>query len=593
MIDAVLEDSGLRRTVKNLACAGIGNEKTLVKNAREYLLEIASDYNEKWLHLWEKVLSRLWRAIYDDFVVDQAGIAQIKAIARRMPFVVIPCHRSHVDYLLFSYILYKNNIPLPRVAAGDNMNFWPLGYVFRQSGAFFLRRSFRGNELYRDVFATYIKHLLKDGTPVEFFLEGGRSRTGKMVAPKYGMLSMLIHAYQEKVCDDLAIIPVSIGYDRIIEENSYMTELRGIPKKRESILDVVKSMKVLGKCYGKAYINVGEPIFLKAYFASQQKNFVDMNNAEKQFLYRNIGFRIADRINRVSVITPVALLAAAFLCRSGKEISEDRLLETFNAFYDCLTYRMVNFAPALSTREKTFSTVLGLFCDAGYISKMKKGEGPEEKVFYLLADDKRMNLEYYKNNIIHHFLPLSFAAAAILSCGDKETSLNRMEEGYDFLKRVFRSEFFLEGSNDDGTAGVLSYFKELGLLKVFEEEGILRPGDKECRKKLEQFAGLIESYLESYRVAINACLHAGKGIKGDKEWVTHIGRCGEEMYARGEIRRQESLSQAYFANVLKFLREEGLISSGNSSDKEAGEGRSSITDENLIENLRSRLSNFI
>lgn len=591
MMDAVLEDPGLRRMVKDLVRAGVGNEQALMKNAREYLLEIASDYNEKWLRLWERVLSRLWRAIYDDFVVDQDGMSQIREIARMMPFVVIPCHRSHVDYLLLSYILYKNNIPLPRVAAGDNMNFWPLGYVFRQSGAFFLRRSFRGNELYGDVFTTYIKHLLKDGVPVEFFLEGGRSRTGKMAAPRYGMLSMLVHAYQENVCDDLALIPVSLGYDRLIEENSYMTELRGIPKKRESILDVFNNMRVLGKRYGQAYINVGAPIFLKAYFASQQKNFADMTYAERQFLYGDIGCRIIGEINRASVITPVALLAAAFLCRSGKESSEDLLLKIFNAFYNYLDHKKVNFAPALSAWEKALPAVLGLFCDAGYISKIKRGEGQEESVVYFLADDKRLNLEYYKNNIIHHFLPVSLAALSILSSIEKEIALIRIRDDCLFLKKLFRQEFIFEGDGNREIEEALSYLEKCSIIN--RAEGRVAWETEEARDKLISFAGLLRSYLESYWVVLNAFSAGEKGLTGGKDLPNYLRQLAEGMYEKGDIRRAESLSQENYKNALKFLEEEGILHYKTSRGKEKRKGEVAVFDESRMERLRLRLFNFI
>ena len=135
-----------------------------------------------------------------------------------------------------------------------------MGYIFRKSGAFFLRRSFKGNELYAEVFARYVKVLLKEGLPLEFFIEGGRSRTGKMVMPKYGLLSMILQAYQEKACDDLAVIPVYIGYDRVIEEKAYLKELGGAPKEKEKTTDMIRSGKLLRKRYGRVYMNVGEPI---------------------------------------------------------------------------------------------------------------------------------------------------------------------------------------------------------------------------------------------------------------------------------------------------------------------------------------------
>ena len=592
ILAAVLKDSGLRQTIESLAISGGEDERALVKKTRRYFLEIASDYNERWLYLWDKVLSRLWTTMYDDFVVDQAGMEKIREISRKMPLVVVPCHRSHVDYLILSYILFKNGITLPLIAAGKNMDFWPLGYFFRQSGAFFLRRSFQGNKLYSEVFASYVRQLLKEGIPLEFFIEGGRSRTGKMITPKYGMLSMIIHAYQEKVCDDLALIPVSLGYDRIVEEASYLRELRGVPKKRESVRDILRTARLIGKRYGRAYLSVGTPIFLKTYFSSHPSDFADMDYAGKQSLYRNIGCGIVSEINRVSAVSPTALLAACFLCHGAKETPEDLLAELFTAFYDYLSKRGVNFAPALSaTKQEILSAAGDLLCRSGYISAVRMEEGQQEKAIYLLDDEKRLNLEYYKNNIIHHFLAISFVAAAVLGHSEKEIPGTRLREDYCFLKRLFRQEFILGNDDESEIKSALSYLESCGILTGNGEGGFRREGGAE--EKLMPFAGLTRSCRESYGVVFNACRQVNDAWKGEKNSLNHIRRLAQEMYEKGDIARTESMSDASYTNALKFLEEEGIINYGSPSGKGTGEGLFQVADEDRLENLRHRLSNFL
>ncbi len=492
---AVLQDPGLQRTIERLTRAGQGDEQLLQKRAGEYFLKIASNYNERWLHIWEQVLRRIWRAIYDDFVFDQGELTKIREISRKMPFVLIPCHRSHVDYLIFSYILYKNGIPLPHVAAGDNMDFWPLGYIFRESGAFFLRRSFGDDDLYAAVFATYVKVLLREGVPIEFFIEGGRSRTGKMVTPKYGMLSMIIRAYQERGGDDLALIPVYLGYDRIIEEHAYLNELRGREKRQESILDVLKSCRIMGRRYGKVYLNIGEPLFLKSYFSLQPKLFADMTRTEQQELYRNIGHLVVREINRISVATPLALVAAALLCHSGKEIQGDVLTATVATLYDYLNHKRVNYAPALARREEAVPAALGLFSRWGYL--LPKSLQKEKKEFvtsYLLPDDKRLNLEYYKNTIIHHFLPISMAALSICSSREEETAFSRIKDDCLFLKRLFSQEFIFGGDEDREITESLAYREGQGIIR--SEKGNVVWKKEGAKQELRNFAGLIRSCME-------------------------------------------------------------------------------------------------
>ena len=254
LIGMVLSDESMRKFIDDYAARENKDKAAVVKEARRDLYEIAADYNETFIEILRKVLNWLWNNIYDGLSIDLEGMAKIRNISKKMPFVIIPCHRSHIDYLLFSYVLYVNNIQLPFIAAGSNMTFGPMGYIFRKSGAFFLRRSFKGDKIYSEVFTKYLAILLKEGLPLEFFIEGGRSRTGKMVMPKYGLLSMIIQAYQEKYCDNFAAIPVYIGYDRVIEEKSYLKELSGASKTPENTADIIKTSKILRKRYGRVYV---------------------------------------------------------------------------------------------------------------------------------------------------------------------------------------------------------------------------------------------------------------------------------------------------------------------------------------------------
>ena len=307
LIGMVMHDPNLNRFIEEYAKKNKKDKMSVVKEARRYLYEIAADYNETFIEIWLKVLTWLWNTVYDGLSVDSGGLAKLRNLSKKMPFVIISSHRSHIDYLLLSYVFFKNNIQLPFIAAGNNLSFFPLGYLFRRSGAFFLRRSFRGNEVYGEVFSKYIATLLHEGLPLEFFIEGGRSRTGKMVMPKYGLLSMILQAYQDKYCENLAAVPVYVGYDRVIEERSYLNELAGQPKTQENTVEIIKSTKILRKRYGRVYINVGEPIIMKDYLEAQDKTVEQMTLDERQSLYRKIGYETVLEINKVSVVTPFSL----------------------------------------------------------------------------------------------------------------------------------------------------------------------------------------------------------------------------------------------------------------------------------------------
>jgi glycerol-3-phosphate O-acyltransferase len=603
LMGMVMQDRGLIAFMEEVAAGAPRRDYAAVrKEARKYLAEIASDYNETFVEIWERVLTWLWNNIYDGVVVDGDGIARIRSVSKKMPFVIIPCHRSHIDYLLLSYIFYKNNIQMPFVAAGTNLSFFPMGYIFRKSGAFFLRRSFKGNDLYAMVITKYIKVLLKEGLPLEFFIEGGRSRTGKMIMPKYGLLSMILQAYQEKACDDLAAVPVYIGYDRVIEEKAYLRELGGAPKEKERATEMIKSGKLLRKRYGRVYLNVGEPILLKSYLEGQEKPLAQMTVEERQSLYRKIGYTIVRAINKVSVVTPFALTAAGLLCHDRRGIALGELREVLALFHDYLSSRNVAFAMTFADREKAIDEALNLFDQSDLISRMGAEDEEEEEVeetVYSLADDKRMNLEYYKNNILHYFLPVSFVATSILTSTEDLVPVNRILDDYRFFKRLFRHEFIFDDQKSDmeEVQETLAYLSERGMITGFakdEQPWIEVKG--RGRTQLIPFAGLTHNYMESCWVVVRGCYYLRKGPKTERDWLKSIRGLGERMYKKGEIRRAEALSQSNYQSAIRYLQDVQIVTVSETLEK--GEKRlvtrCAMTEDKVqMESLRRRLFKFI
>ncbi|HVO65430.1 MAG TPA: 1-acyl-sn-glycerol-3-phosphate acyltransferase [Syntrophales bacterium] len=601
-INMVLNEDSLNNFIEEAAAHGTKEHDALLREAKKYAREIAADYNDMFINVWDKFLTWLWNNIYDGVMVDKSGLAKIRNISKKMPFVIIPCHRSHIDYLLLSYVFFKNNIQLPFVAAGTNLSFWPLGYIFRKSGAFFIRRTFKGNILYGEVFAKYVEVLLKEGLPLEFFIEGGRSRSGKMVMPKFGLLSMLIQAFKRKACEDLAAIPVFIGYDRVIEADSYLKELGGVPKEREKTSDVIRSHKILRRRYGRVYMNIGEPIFLKSYLASQEKAFEDMTTDERQSLYRKISYEIALEINKVSVITPFSLVSLGLLCHDRKGISHDDLMDVLELFYDYLSHREVNFAATLARRDKAVIDALDQFDQSGIISKIGADEDEQDEideVVYSLEDDNRLKLEYYKNNILHFFIPIGFVAASLLSSDEDVIPLNRIIKDYQFFKRLFWNEFIFDDRKDDldEVNDVLSYLNNKGMINGFEQDGqALVEVKGRGRVNLMPFAGLIRNYMESYWVVIRSCLYLRKGAMQEKDWIKKIQRLAVKMYKKGEIRRAEALSQSNYQSAIQFLQDAEIVyvsESGDKGDKKEFNLQMLASSKVEMDSIRHRLFEFL
>ncbi|MBN1546213.1 MAG: 1-acyl-sn-glycerol-3-phosphate acyltransferase, partial [Syntrophaceae bacterium] len=595
-IDVILQDREFNKYLQNIAETEKKPMPAMVKEASRYLNEIAADYSETFVEIWDKVLTWLWKNIYDGVIIDRKGMARVRRISRQMPLVVVPCHRSHIDYLLLSYVFYKENIQLPFVAAGINLSFWPIGYIFRKSGAFFIRRSFKGLDLYSEVFSRYVKAMMDERMPIEFFIEGGRSRTGKMVMPKFGLLSMILKAYHDRGEGNLGIIPVYIGYDRVVEEKSYIKELEGVAKAGEKASDVIRSRKVVKKRYGHVYVNVGEPILVRDYLERQGFELNALDERERQALYRKISYEIALAINRVSVVTPSSLAAAAFLAHDRKGIRHNLWKAAIDAFRDYLAYCQAPFSITFERDVSAVEKAVELFMRDQMITVVnaEKATDFEGGRTYNLESEKRLIMDYYKNMIVHYFIPISFIGLSALAGDEKENMLVGLSDDYVFLKKLFRHEFIFD---DDTPVDVeirdgLAYLEERGYIEY--EAGRVKKATFELtaggREMLTAFAGLLQAYLESYWLVTRSVTLLEHQGQEEKEWLREIRHLGLKYYQNGEIRRYESLSQQNFQGAIRFLTETGLISK---MEKETRSIYQPCGEPEMLEDISRRIFRYL
>jgi len=258
-------------------------------------------------------------------VIDYKGLDRIRRVSKKGPLILVPCHKSHLDYLIISWVFLNNKIPCPLIAAGKNLSFWPLGPIFRGGGAFFLRRTFKGEVLYTKIFAAYIKKILTEGFHIEFFIEGGRSRTGKLLTPKIGFLSLLIDAFIENNWDDMTFVPIYIGYDRVLEEKAYIHEMEGGKKSPENLKNVIKARKFLKKKYGKIYLNFHKPFSLKNYLENfNQSPAQNMLSESQQNMYHQFG------LNFLHPPHPIRYLKS--VSQSGPALNIIKTTESFSLF---------------------------------------------------------------------------------------------------------------------------------------------------------------------------------------------------------------------------------------------------------------------
>ncbi len=594
-LELTLTDPGLTRFMEHLAETEKKKLSKIKKTAQDYFWEISADFNLFLVGIMERLVRWLSRNLFDGIVFDTEGFEKVREAGQKGTLVFVPCHKSHLDYIILNYYIYEHNMHPPRVAAGKNLAFWPLSWIFRDSGAFFIRRRFHGAKLYAEVLFTYIKTLIKTGHNLEFFIEGGRSRTGKLVLPKMGLLNMILRAYKEGATPDLWLVPTFIGYDQVLEEKAYLRELEGQSKEAESVGQLVQARKFLKKRYGRAYIQFSEPISLNHYLTrNPQYNLEDSESIRKLSL--DLSFKTIQAINQVSVVTPFALVCAALLTYPKKGVYRRELFRIIQVLYDYLKERRVLQADSLEKLPEAVEETLSLCESRKLITPIEKEEGLADELGlggYSIDEAKRPLLEYYKNNILHFFLPASMTSLAILAGQGFDFDRQQIVNDVDFLKGLFKYEFIYDDADTETQVEqTLSYFVSRGVAAGLDREGNRYTLSASGLKELAYFANLLYNYLESYWIVFRSIKYLQKKPRSEKEFLKRIHSIGNKLHKLGEVERSEALSDANFQNALKLFGEKGIVT------KRIPEGKGATTfsppsDEDAKDYYGRQLARFL
>ena len=442
--------------------------------AKEYVDEIAADYREGLIRFGDRILTRIWNKIYNGISVGHSErIRELAANGHEI--IYVPCHRSHMDYMLLTYVIYHEGMVTPHIAAGINLNFWPAGPIFRRSGAFFLRRSFAGNKLYTAVFREYLELLFNKGYSVKYYPEGGRSRTGRLIPPKTGMLAMTMQAILKGVQRPVSIVPVYIGYENVMEVKSYLSELKGSSKKKESNLQVFSAIRKL-KNYGHGYVNFGEPIHLNQFLEQGVPDWRQTLPADPEKkpgwltpLVNDLAHEVMLRINSNAAINGMALISLCLLSSKTRTMSEKELVRAMDSYLSLL--RSAPFSddatiPDISARKMLEETLA-----------LKRFDISQDGFGTMIApqEDSAVFLTYYRNNILHLFaLPGIIMSSVFARPGiHRHEILRLMAALYPLLQR----ELFIYMTQDEALAytdKLITAFIEQGMV-IEMEQGLLHP----------------------------------------------------------------------------------------------------------------------
>ncbi|MEA3222992.1 MAG: 1-acyl-sn-glycerol-3-phosphate acyltransferase [Thermodesulfobacteriota bacterium] len=550
LIQKTIKDPILQSFLRAYAIQKETTTESLEKKGHKILDQIASDLKPSYINMFSKALTWIFNDIYDGIDIDKEGLKNIREAARKGSLVYVPCHKSHIDYLVLSYCLFHNWMSVPLIAAGINLSFFPMGHILRRGGAFFMRRTFKGDTLYSEIFNAYIRTLLGERISLEFFIEGTRSRSGKLMLPKKGLLSMIVQGWESGVARDVSFVPAYVGYDNVVEEGSYIKEMKGAPKEKENIWQLIKAGSVLKRRYGKVYVRYAKPISLNEYMKDKPL-YSKMGQEEKKALYDSLARAIIESIYRQTVVTPFAILCSVLISQIAA-MEEDSVRKTFHLYADYLRFLGYHMASSLDDADKAFDDAFNLIKERRLIT-VDEGETPGNPNLITVKDDDRITLEYYKNSILNCFVPASLIANVGLKYPHGIDKTRLFEETH-ILNLLLEKEFILD---IEGFNKALEFMINRGLIS--DSQGILYiPRDK--RKYLVMFAGLIENYLESYLVVARNISKVG----AKKDILRAINKYGTRMHKKGEIKRVEALCLPNYKGAINTFKAKGFIDDDNS-----------------------------
>ncbi|MCA9505765.1 MAG: 1-acyl-sn-glycerol-3-phosphate acyltransferase [Spirochaetaceae bacterium] len=560
----VLRDPGVRRAMAVRAGAERGSPETAEAEVEKIFREISANMSSTWLAVGAAVVGGLFRRLFASIEVHR--LAEVTEDARRNPIVLVPSHRSYFDFLILSWLFYQNYLVPPHIAARENMAFGPFGYLFRHMGAFFLRRSF-DDPLYKEVFRAYVGYLVREGFTQEFFIEGGRSRTGKTLAPRLGMLRWDVEAFLESRRRDLFFVPIAISYERLVEESGMVEELGGGAKKDESMLGLIRARKYLKRRFGSVHVSFGEPISLASSLGSLRPRLEALQRGEvdsdpvaaeleqrKREFVSQLGHSLVERIGWAMVANATSVAAAVLLGGRSAGLVRDDLVAGMRQIAGLLKLQGVRLTPAF---ERDLAGELRdsiAFLERSDLIQSRLD--PRGEILHF-EESRRRALDIYRNGVAHYLVIPSILARAVRAGLPAARLQSELELWMDMLYREYYASRELVLSRGEA---VLEHFESEGWVVCEDGLWIDTPqGEHALERLAEQTRGVIECYDTLVRVLRPWMESAADGVlRSGLLREAHLAF--ESAALLGEIRRPEAVADTTFDNAIAWLESRSVIS---------------------------------
>ncbi len=538
--------------VDRLARESGRDREELLREARGYMDELVSVPSTFWLDFFARFNDFCLGLGYEENIVyDQAAIEEMRRVVRDHPSMLLWTHKTYLDGMVVPKVLYDNDFPMPHMFGGANMNFPGLGFLLHRAGGIFIKRSFQDNELYKITLRHYIGYLMEKRFPMNWAFEGTRSRLGKLMPPRYGLLKYVLEACHATDARNIHIIPISISYDLIRDVEEYATEQTGRGKGAETLRWFIGYIRSLARPMGKVYMDVGRPVVLER-----------APDPDDRLALSKIAFEVAVEANQVTPITFPSLVTMSLLGAAPKALTEAELVEDLNALLGWAEARQLRISPDF---DRAFADqmegLLGIMIDENIVTRYD--EGPE--VVYGIALEQHPVASYYRNTVIHFFVNKAIIELALLKASENEgpDALEVFWSEVDELRDLFKFEFFYAPTEE-----FHRQIREEVARYHPEWETLVTRGAAGFGILLESMAPLVShvtlsTYAEAYSVV--ATLLARMEPAASLEQESCVGdalKLGRQAYLQRRISSEASIGKILFSNGFQMARSRQLTTGG-------------------------------
>ena len=553
----VFANAEFRNLIANIAQQRDRSTQDVQGDAARYLREMAATQTPFTLEMMNALYRSACRSHHHDEInVDPRQLETVAETIGSRPVVFLISHKSMLDTMALSLVLFDANLPLPLTFGGINLNKPGLGAFARRAGIIFLRRAFQDNEIYKATFRRYIDYLIEKRFSLLWALEGTRSRTGKLLPPRFGLFNYVLESILRTRLYDVTFIPVSVAYDQITEVEDYSIEQRGQKKKPEGITWPLRFLR-RGRSRGQIHLRFGEGLTIRELVEPAELE-AGIDDQQKQILVPTLAFEVAVRMNAATPITATAIVTLILLAGGNRAQNLAEIQALARAGATLIRQRRLEIVGRSNFKDAdAVRATLAELHETGIVSYLD--EGTER--LYAISPDQHLNAAYYRNTAIHYFILDAFVEIALLDAASetgapRETFFARTSA----LRELFKFEFYLPRR-----ANYRREIEERTQDRFADWEAAIRDGDAGMQKAFDEARLLVahavlRSFVDAYRVAASVLAVAGPDAFDDKNaFLSQCLKSGKQELLQGKVFSAESISKTLYESGWKLAGYRGLL----------------------------------